>query len=74
VSEWDYNLQASRLWTDLREWTGFCDRKDDLLFSQLMRLSHTVIYYFGIVRMATVRVIIPMATVRVIIPMVIFHG
>jgi hypothetical protein len=48
-----------------------------------MRLSHTVIYYFGLVSLAIVRVIIPMATVRVIIlmatvriiiPMVIFHG
>jgi hypothetical protein len=48
-----------------------------------MRLSHTGIYYFGLVSlaivrviipMATVRVIIPMATVRIIIPMMIFHG
>jgi hypothetical protein len=48
-----------------------------------MRLSHMVIYYFGlvglaivrvIIPMATVRVIIPMATVCVIIPMLIFHG
>jgi hypothetical protein len=46
-----------------------CDRKDDLLFSQLMRLSLTVIYFFGLVSLAIVRVIIPMATVCVIIPM-----